>query len=311
MLFTVNAGSSELSLFEINPFDPYRPRHIHNIDTMGDFPMSVDYSPKLRQACVLNGGTRAGISCFTVDLLGGMRPSGPLRAFEKSLYNQTKYASGDFNTTGQILFNPDSTGVFATIKGNGFFPPYTPGSLVAWPIKNGKVSTGPYVLNQFDDIHMDFGFLFIKKDRVMITDPSSGVVFMDIAPDLKASIFVHTVIENNLLSCWTAWSPELNTLYSMDGAKNQIYLLNPQTGAYFANITVKPEVPANYSEPKEGTYDAIIARNGILYTLAYTNGMYAVDTKTRKQIQYYDLSFMGDRMHWQGLAQWPEQRLPV
>lgn len=49
MLFTVNAGSNTLVMFRIDPADPYHPMMVGGpIDTMGEFPNSVTYSPRLQ-----------------------------------------------------------------------------------------------------------------------------------------------------------------------------------------------------------------------------------------------------------------------
>lgn len=48
-LFTVNAGSNTVSMFAI---DPESPRHLRlvgkPVDTLGEFPQSVAYSPRLQ-----------------------------------------------------------------------------------------------------------------------------------------------------------------------------------------------------------------------------------------------------------------------
>lgn len=55
MLFTVNAGCNTVSMFEIDPNDPTHPKLIGRpAPTGGDFPVSIDYSPKYRKGtCIV------------------------------------------------------------------------------------------------------------------------------------------------------------------------------------------------------------------------------------------------------------------
>lgn len=50
MLFTVNAGSDTVSMFSIDPQSPMEPKLVGSpVSTLGDFPISVDYSPQLHK----------------------------------------------------------------------------------------------------------------------------------------------------------------------------------------------------------------------------------------------------------------------
>lgn len=50
MLFAVNAGSDTLSMFVIDPQSPMEPKLVGSpANTLGNWPMSVDYSPQLRK----------------------------------------------------------------------------------------------------------------------------------------------------------------------------------------------------------------------------------------------------------------------
>ncbi|USW47921.1 Putative quinoprotein amine dehydrogenase, beta chain [Septoria linicola] len=304
-LFAVNAGSNTLSMFAINPLNPYKPKLLGTpVDTLGEFPISVDYSAKLRQACVLNGGTKAGVACFSVDLFHGLHAKGPLRALDKSYANETTPASGVIGTAAQVLFNPDSTALFVTVKGNGFFPPKKDGTLAAWPIKKGEVSTNTPVISQIDGVYMDFGFQFLTQNSIMLADAASGVSLLDVGSDLKATERVRTIIPGQLITCWTQYERSLNTLYAMDGARNLVYLLDPQTFAHFDNITVTTPPYSNASLPYAGVYDSAI-QNGKMYSVAYTNGLLVFDLAQKKQVQYLDLTNYVERPHLQGMAVWP------
>ncbi|KAK1021105.1 hypothetical protein LTR33_018568, partial [Friedmanniomyces endolithicus] len=79
LLLTVNAGSNTVALLHIDEQDPCQLTLVGPpADTLGEFPISVTYSEQLKTACVLNGGTKAGVSCFNVDPDHGLRAAGPL-----------------------------------------------------------------------------------------------------------------------------------------------------------------------------------------------------------------------------------------
>lgn len=54
MLFTVNAGSDTVSMFLIDPQSPTTPKLVGSpMSTLGDFPISVDYSPELHKGMTI------------------------------------------------------------------------------------------------------------------------------------------------------------------------------------------------------------------------------------------------------------------
>ena len=68
-------------------------------------------------ACVLNGGAIAGVSCFHASPDHGLRAQGSLRSLGNAI-NETTPPTGPPGSAGQILFDPESNGVFALIKGD-------------------------------------------------------------------------------------------------------------------------------------------------------------------------------------------------
>ena len=118
-------------MFKINPLAPL---HLHLVgqpcDTMGEFPMSVTYSSKLFIACVVNGGAKSGVSCFKTDHAQGLASIGKLRPFPQGLHQSTP-PTGPPLTTSDIDFNPSSTALFVTIKGDAMAIPPKPGYIYA------------------------------------------------------------------------------------------------------------------------------------------------------------------------------------
>ena len=117
-------------MFRINAKSPTAIKLIgHPVDAMGEIPMSVAYSSDLKTACVVNGGAKAGVSCFTADHAKGLSPIGTLRPFRA--YNQTTPPLGPPLTTSDIEFNPSSTAVLVTVKGARIATPPKQGHIYA------------------------------------------------------------------------------------------------------------------------------------------------------------------------------------
>ncbi|KAK3614791.1 hypothetical protein LTR56_027019 [Elasticomyces elasticus] len=278
LLFTVNAGSNTVSLFVIDSADASHPRLI---------------------ACVLNGGARAGVSCFDVNTIHGLRSKGQFIKLDKSIINEQTPPSGPPGSACQIRFNPDSTALFATVKGSATSPVKL-GSLVAWPVHKGVVSHSGPVVSQFQNVTMDFGFQFISRSTIFLSDPSYGASIVDVGPDYKGNERVHTVIPGQSAVCWTAADLALDTLYAIDAGLDSIHTLDARTGVLKGSISIT--TPGGTAGP--GLFDSAVS-NGVMYSLTRANGIAVVDLKQKKQLQYLDLSSLGRRQGYMGIALWP------
>lgn len=300
-LFTVNAGSNTLSMFAIDEQDPFRPRLIGTpADTLGQFPISVDYSPKLRQACVLNGGAVAGVACFSVDSKMGLVSSGPLRKLPRNIINETTPPSGPPGSAAQVLFDPSSTALFATVKGNAGSTPPKPGSFAVWPVEDGSVSYGDPVVTQVSDLLMNFGFSFIDERKIFLSDPSFGASILSVQEDFTLVEEDHVVISGQKAVCWTQYWQSTETLYAIDAGTNDLYELSATTGALENAITVSG---LGSSANVTGLFDSAIS-NGSMYSLTDVNGISVVNLEEKSQVQYLDLEGFGQRQFYMGMAVW-------
>jgi hypothetical protein len=94
----------------------------------------------------------------------------------------------------------------------------------------------------------------------------------------------------------------LGAAYAIDAGRNQIYKINPDTGAHMGNI----HVTGDGNPADKGVFDsAIDIESSIMYSLIGGNGVIAVDLKAEKQIQFLDLSSFGNRQGYQGMATYP------
>ncbi|KAL8792823.1 MAG: hypothetical protein Q9195_004552 [Heterodermia aff. obscurata] len=302
-LFTVNPGSRTLSMFKINPLAPLSPQLIGEpCDTIGDFPMSVAYSSKLKIACVVNGGAKAGVSCFHTHHAKGLTPFGKLRPFHQE-FRQSTPPTGPPLTTSDIDFNPSSTALFVTIKGDAMVTPPKPGYIYAWPIHAGAVSTKP-VVSSPPTLLMGFSIDFLGCDTsALITDPAFGASIVSIDyPSLEVTEKHHIVVASEKAACWGAYAPRFNSAYIIDSGHTNISVVDPTSGT--------PKGIIQYEPQAKGGFDTAIDRTW-MYILTGDSGVAVIDLagsnhgKQSVQKQHYPLVKQGVAGHWQGMAIYP------
>ncbi|KAJ6785088.1 hypothetical protein PWT90_03545 [Aphanocladium album] len=304
-LFTVNPGSNTVSLFNIAKDDPTHPRLVGEpASSGGDFPVSIAYSHALHVACVLNGGKVAGIQCFNVDDRG-LHLTGSFIPID---LNQTSPPHGPTNTASDIVFNPSSTALFATIKGDGV----TAGHFVALPVVDGRVVPNPRV-SRPPGFEYQWSISFINDTTAAVSDPSIGAAFATVAyPSLDITFAKNLPVEKlpGSAVCWSQYSERFDALYFFDGYTGIIPVIDPKTGLNKYNMTAPvPEHPDQHAQG--GLYDSAVA--GIyLYTLSGVSQIHVFSLlgsrgngKIPSVIQTKDLTSVGTRRGWQGMAAWP------
>ena len=275
----------------------------------------------MSEACVLNGGAVAGVACYDVDTSAHkMAADGPLRNISPNIINETTPAAGPPGSAGQIGFDPDSTAIYATVKGNsfdipgynGFPPPGKLGSLIAWPVENGKPRYRP-VVTKVSDFFMDYAFQFLSESKMFIIDASSGSSFFDVGPhsDWVGTELVKTDISRNNFSCWTAWEPALNSIYAVDAQHNEIFVLDDKSGEWVDSIHFTQPGVEYYPGGQDdyGLVD-VIPYKGLMYAAAVTNGIFTFDLKEKMVVDYYNLTDFGNRKWYQGMATFPACDMP-
>ncbi|KAL7907504.1 hypothetical protein GGI35DRAFT_470703 [Trichoderma velutinum] len=305
-LFVVNAGSNTLSMFEI---DPSNPQHLTLVGkpagTLGDFPISVTYSEKLNivmltlYSCVLNGGTKAGVACFAVDASRGLVAlDSSLRSITQA-FNQTTPPGGPILTASDIMFNPSSTGLFVSTKGA---PPSSAGAnptlgfIYAWPVVGKTVSTRA-TISQPSGVTLDFSLTFLGADDSILLKDAAGVGYiLSVSASLQVTVKDKIVLPSNEgLACWGVFVPELNSAYVITASITNITVVDPSTGSVTGIITL----PAS----DVGVFDSAFDRT-FLYSLTNVASIAVVDLVANPPqiIQNLDLSAIGARKGWQGMA---------
>ncbi|KAI1500200.1 hypothetical protein F5X99DRAFT_254780 [Biscogniauxia marginata] len=291
-LLAVNPGSNTVSLFTIPERDPYRPKLVGRpVYSGGDFPNTVAYNRQHNIACVANSGTRSAVQCY--DVTGaGLRPhGGPMPL---PLANQTTPPLGPPNTVSDIVFNPEGTALFVSIKGaTGAVG--DPGYLYAYRVlRDGAVSPAPRV-SRPAGLDVNFSLTFLGGgSRAFVSDPGFGGAFVDVADDdLRATTSGVVNVAGQAASCWSRYSEEFGALYVLDGGVADITVLDP------VSMNAKPTLagPATAA----GKFDSIVAGE-YLYTLDRAASITAYSLRQSRVVQTLDLAEFGNRQFFQGLA---------
>ena len=237
-LFAVNAGSSTLSMFQI---DPQNPLHLIPLGqpqpTNGDQPVTVDVSLKNNLACVGNNGARAGVSCakFTRQGLGAFDT---LRVLP---ITRPQPGFGPTDGVGQLLFTPDETQLLTMIKG-GVPQTYT-GYLSVFPVQNGLLGpANTEVRNSPNGTIVLFSAEFIPGSTNMVYSDAAyggGILSFDQSTSL-AKVEAQLAIPDQFATCWSKISPRSQTAYLTDVRINHLVEMDITTGAL-----VKDYHPAN------------------------------------------------------------------
>lgn len=246
-------------MFNIDPADPTKLTLVgKQVNTLGEFPVSLTVSEKLGQVCVVNGGAKAGISCFAFCPEKGLTAlDTSLRTFE---IGQVTPADGPPNTISQVFFNADSTALLTTVKGNPFIN--STGFLSVFPVVNGRVSTKD-VRSSPAGTSLLFGVALIpNSDNIFMTDAAFGSATIAIGSDNKGTVVAKTTIAGQFATCWATISPITNTAFVTDVGVNSLVEIDPTTGKQVSYLAL--------TNGNSGMLDLVSAGN-FIYSLSPGN----------------------------------------
>ncbi|KAJ3031047.1 hypothetical protein HDV00_008531 [Rhizophlyctis rosea] len=211
-LFAINAISHTLSLFKIDRSDPTHISLERTIDTQGEYPVSVAYSPRLSTACVVNGGKRNGVKCFRImDTVAGRWMMGGINEMSYDIgLNQTTPATGPAGSVSDIVFSPDESSIIVSIKGTPMGPP---GYLITLPIHNNRFLSPVFSTPMGGTL--PFSITPIHNTGLLVTDPAIGAEIF--ALDRGQPSWSQPIsIPNNGATCWSAYSQTTGSHYAID-----------------------------------------------------------------------------------------------
>ncbi|KAF4633961.1 hypothetical protein G7Y89_g4152 [Cudoniella acicularis] len=254
--------------------------------TLGEFPSSVAYSPRLKIACVINGGTKPPTN--------HTRPIDPSR----QQYDPSRRSP---NTISDIVFNPSQSALFVTIKGTP--STNTPGTIYIYPVENGTISTTPIISRP--ELFLNFSLTFLDSDsRTFITGPAFGAAFLSISPSYEATVTKKlTFAGQGTIGAiyWSVFSPRFKTIFLLDAMLSPITTVDAHTGT--ATGTTPQRLDQN------GSFDSAASLEGqYLYVLKHSARVNVLDLdplgvgESPVEVQSLDLSMFGARVGWQGMA---------
>jgi hypothetical protein len=284
-LVAVNPGSNTITMFNIDPNDATNLTMVGKpVNTLGEFPTSLTLSAKLGQACVVNGGAKAGVSCFSMCAENGLTAlDTSLRAFD---LNQTTPPTGPANTVSQIFFNEDSSALLTTVKGNPAVN--NTGFISVFPVVDSVVSTKD-VRSSPEGTALLFGTALIAgTGNVFVTDAAFGSATLaisaggNVAGSAKAaaaanvaSTLATTKIANQHATCWATISELTKTAFVTDVGVNQLVEIDTTTGKLIKSLASTNGNP--------GMIDLVSAGN-FIYALSPGNGT------TKPAVTVFDVS---------------------
>ncbi|KAI1632399.1 hypothetical protein F4809DRAFT_93131 [Biscogniauxia mediterranea] len=294
-LLTVNPGSNTVSLFTIPASDPYHPVPVGGpVYSGGDFPNTVAYSAPRGLACVANSGARSTVQCFAVTPTG-LHPVGGAR-MPLPLANQTTPPLGPPNTVSDIVFNPEGTALFVSVKGTAGDPGY----LYAYEVVDSNSTTFGAAVNpeahvsRPAELDMNFSLTFLGSGaRAFVSDPGFGGAFVDVGRDLRASVSRPINVTGQAASCWSQYSEQFGAVYVFDGGVVDVTVLDAET------MDARPKLMGPAAAG--GKFDSAVAGK-YLYTLDGAASITAYSLRESRVLQTLDLSKFGNRQFFQGLA---------
>lgn len=273
-------------MFNIDPNDATNLTMVGKpVDTLGEFPISVTLSSKLGQACVANGGAKAGVACFSMCAENGLTAlDTSLRAFD---IKQKTPPTGPANTVSQIFFNEDSSALLTTVKGDPAVN--NTGFISVFPVVDSVVSTKD-VRSSPSGTALLFGTALVPgSNNVFVTDAAFGSVTLAISPNGNvggkadkaaaaadvASTVATTKIDNQKATCWATISDVTKTAFVTDVGVNQLVEIDPASGDLIKSLASTNGNP--------GMIDLVSAGN-FIYALSPGNGT------TKPAVTVFDVS---------------------
>lgn len=137
----------------------------------------------------------------------------------------------------------------------------------------------------------------------MISDAATGASLVTLNDDFSVTVDKKIVVAGQAAICWSAYSARFNTVFLMDAGKPDITVVDPTTGDIKGAIAL--------DAANQGSFDTAIDR-GYLYALRGGSAVSVVkldglkgDAGAPVLVQSADLSGVGKRQGWTGLAVYP------
>jgi len=226
VLFGVNAGTNSVSIFLINRNQPTELTFVSSIPSGGHFPVALAFSRKLQMLCVVNGGEKNGVQCYSFlrDKSGGPYLV-PLPHVSRSLGLTLTTPPLAYPSVSDLIFTPDSSQLLVAVKEN--INTGSRGFILSFHVEQGQI--GNPVRNQPYGSVSPFGMIIvpgtgITSDPILVYADNRGGGFgiakLSGTGVLQAS--VTTIIPGQIDTCWTVFSPRSGHLFTTDTTANVV-----------------------------------------------------------------------------------------
>lgn len=223
-LFTVNAGSNNISMFKINPNNPVEVSFITTSPTIGEYPVSVAVNSQY--IGVLTGGTNSGINFYKWN----SHSITPINEWNRSIQlnpPQQTPPSGPTNTVSEIIFSPDGKAIIVSYKG---YNQSNPGGILIYPIQNNSLASNP-VKSVPQGSALSFSMSPVGNSALLVTDASRGYSVFGYNSETgettaATSPFIEVPPHQGRSICWSTFSPQTGNYYLVGAASASIIEVN-------------------------------------------------------------------------------------
>ncbi|OCF59809.1 hypothetical protein L486_02482 [Kwoniella mangroviensis CBS 10435] len=221
LLLAVNPASDELSLFSINPAEPWDIQQVgNNTWSGGNYPTSIAVSPDGNKACVTNAGSDSNVRCFDITRNGLQL----ITSFNFDLgLNQTNPPIGPPKTPSDLAFTADGQILLVTVKGSGNATEGPAGRIELFVVSSDSIPHKSTLYPATGSGGFPFSITPIANSGAyLVTDPAVGADLIRIERDGSVSYNSSITIPDQAATCWSAYSSVTDQYFTIDLATAKI-----------------------------------------------------------------------------------------
>ncbi|HVN53220.1 MAG TPA: beta-propeller fold lactonase family protein [Anaerolineaceae bacterium] len=200
LLFAVNAGSNELSAFDI---DGNQLNLVDKASSQGTRPISITYHDGLLY--VLNAGNGGNIAGFRVS------KNGHLAFIRGSVRPLSNNGVGDAPSPEEIGFSPNGRQLVVSEKGSNLIDTYdVVGGWAFGPIVNPSAGPAPY------------GFDFAKGNILVISEAANSAVSTYRTTAKGLNVISASLVDTQAAACWLVVTSDGRYAYAANAASGTV-----------------------------------------------------------------------------------------
>lgn len=248
-LFAVNAGSNELSVFEVYPVGLVL---TDKVASGGDRPTSITVRNGL--VYVLNAGDPGNITGFKLNGAGKLTP------LANSTRNLSNNGSGAAPAPAQVSFTPNGKVLVVTERSTN--------QIITYTVNRRGLASGPLV--HASSGATPFGFAFGKNDTLVVSEAGGGglpsaVSSYQVGNDGSVQLVSGSVVTGEAAACWIVVTQGGKYAYSTNAGTASLSLFEVSNNGALTLLAAK----GGETGAGTGPTDAAVSRNGrLIYALS-------------------------------------------